>query len=116
MFYRTNRTYIADGLLPRNQSQALHPLPYPDDKNRELQIYYAWWNGVLLGYPERFVDTYCYDFHNELSKPERLIQMRKAKEDFEVYMTGIDKHIEAIGAGLEPPVSDAAWSVIASHL
>lgn len=30
VIYRTSRQYIFNSLLPVNQSQALHPAPYPD--------------------------------------------------------------------------------------
>ena len=53
------------------KAQALHPLPYPDDKTPypdwQEQIYNAWWNGYILGYPERFIDSYCETFHNGLT-------------------------------------------------
>ena len=51
-----------DGFMTTHniQAQALHPLPYPDSEKPEpdwrKQIYNAWWNGVILGYPEYFVD------------------------------------------------------------
>lgn len=79
IIYRNNWEFVNEGLLPKFEvvlyysvcelwrcqlnflkAQALHPLPYPDSKNPEpdwkLQIYNAWWNGVILGYPEYFVD------------------------------------------------------------
>ena len=53
------------------KAQALHPLPYPDDKDPypdwQEQIYNAWWNGYIIGYPERFIDSYCETFHNGLT-------------------------------------------------
>jgi len=40
-------------------------------RDHKLQIYYAWWNGYILGYPEHFIDSYCLSFHNDLPEPDR---------------------------------------------
>jgi hypothetical protein len=89
-------------------SQALHPLPYPGEENPradwENQIYNAWWNGYVLGYPERFIDSYCEEFHNDLSQKEKLIQIKRAKKDCKEHLLRINKPVSEIGMGLEPPV------------
>mmetsp|Transcript_30298 Transcript_30298/g.28939 ORF Transcript_30298/g.28939 Transcript_30298/m.28939 type:complete len:679 (-) Transcript_30298:8-2044(-) len=114
ILYRLNRTYVADSLIPSRMSQALHPLPYPGEENPRAdwqnQIYYAWWNGYMLGYPERFIDSYCEDFHNDLSLQEKLIQINRAKKDCKEYLLKIDKPVAEIRMGLEPPVSDDVWA------
>jgi hypothetical protein len=120
VFYRTNRTYVAESLIPYKESQALHPLPYPDSKNPkpdwEKQIYNAWWNGYMLGYPVRFVDSYCLTFHNGLPKEEKQIQIDLAKKNAFKYMKDINKPVAIIRTGLEPSITDAAWLSIASYM
>ena len=120
VFYRTNRTYVADSLVPFEKTQALHPVPYPDGNNPvpdyELQIYNSWWNGYALGYPERFVQSYCETFHNDLSPEQKHLQIEKAKRDSKAYMKRIKQPVALIGMGLEPPVSDLAWETVVSQI
>ena len=118
VIYRTNRAYVADSLIPVNASQALHPLPYPDAVNPkpdwEAQIYNAWWNGYMLGYPERFVETYCEAFHNGLPLQDKIVQMRRAKANALEFLKAINRPVAAIKIGLEPPISDTAWKSVTS--
>ena len=120
VLYRKNRTYVAESLLPYKESQALHPIPYSDINNPksdwEKQIYHAWWNGYMLGYPVRFVESYCIAFNNGLTKNEKVVQMDLAKEDAIKYLKDINKSVAGIGIGLEPSISDAAWLSIASNM
>jgi len=117
VFYRSAREYVNQGLLPKFESQALHPLPYPDSEKPEpdwkLQIFNAWWNGVMLGYPEYFVDSYCESFHNGLSQDERVVQMRHAKASIVRYLQSIGKSLPVIGRGMEPPIDEAHFQLIA---
>ncbi len=95
IIYRSSRKYIAHSLAPFGQAQALHPAPYPDPEGRpndleadwRLQIYYAWWNGYILGYPEHFVDSYCETFHNGLGSDDKVEEMRRAKTDASDYFS-----------------------------
>jgi hypothetical protein len=116
VIYRASRQYMADGLVPFNSSQALHPAPYPDAANprpdEKMQIYYAWWNGFLLGYPEYFVDSYCETFHNSLSLAERRVQMREAKQSVRQYLSSVGRRQELIRMGLDPPVTPEQMSTI----
>lgn len=116
VIYRTNRAYVAESLIPYNASQALHPLPYPGIVNPkpdwEAQIYNAWWNGYMLGYPEKFVASYCEAFHNGLPLEDKLIQMRRAKVNAVEHLRTIDRPVAEIRLGLEPPISDAAWKSV----
>jgi hypothetical protein len=120
VFYRTNRTYVADSLIPIYESQALHPIPYPNDANPRLdwnmQIYNAWWNGYMLGYPERFVTMYCESFHNGLTLEEKRVQTRLARAGAIDYLKVINRPVAEIRTGLEPPVSEASWSSVINHL
>jgi hypothetical protein len=120
ILYRPNRTYVAEALLPYGISQALHPMPYPDSVNPEpdwkKQIYNAWWNGYMLGYPEQFVNSYCETFHNGLGDYDKKIQVQTAKRDAYAYMARIQKPVAKIGTGLEKPVSDDVWGVIKNQM
>ena len=68
IFYRTKQRPMLDLILPNNTAQALHIAPFPSeagagdstkmDKVQREQIYNSWWNGSLLGYPIRFINSY----------------------------------------------------------
>lgn len=89
IIYRSSRRYLAYSLRPFGQAQALHPAPYPDLKTQQhdwtQQIYNSWWNGYVLGYPLRFVDSYCETFHNGLSLEDKRNAMLSARYDVENY-------------------------------
>lgn len=116
IFYRRSRSYLVDYLLPFNQSQALHPMPYPDSDNPtpdwEEQIYNSWWNGYVLGYPGRFVDSYCESFHNGLEIEGKIFQINKAKHDVKKHF--IDNHKEPVEIkyGLDKPVIEEFWQLL----
>ena len=40
--------------------------PSRHEKERREQVYNSFWNGNLLGYPERFIESYCREFHNDV--------------------------------------------------
>jgi hypothetical protein len=116
MIYRSSRRYIAHGLLPYNQSQALHPAPYPDSANptpdEKMQIFNAWWNGYLLGYPEYFVDSYCESFHNGLDAHEKSAQSRAAKSSVVKFLSSIRHKQEVIRKGLDSPISEDQFKTV----
>ena len=120
VFYRRNRTYVVDSLVPFNISQALHPLPFPEidnlDADYKLQIYNAWWNGYVLGYPERFVNSYCEAFHNGLNIDSKRIEMKKAQNDAKSFMIDKNRSVALIGTGLEPSITDLAWETVISNM
>lgn len=125
VFYRKSREYIYESLLPQHQAQALHPAPYPDSKNprpdEEKQIFYAWWNGFVLGYPEHFIDSYCRSFHNGLTEDERDQQSIVAKKDVKEYFTKLSiqnpsQKVVQIKMGLDPEISEQAWNTILSYI
>lgn len=35
------------------------------------QIFFSWWNGYVLGYPQHFINSYCETFHNGLELEEK---------------------------------------------
>lgn len=112
--YRKSREYLVDALRPfGNVVQALHPMPYPDNtsedklqKDYKEQIYNAWWNGYILGYPQRFIDSYCLDFHNPLSRDDKTIVIEQAKIDVKKYFNIINKQNVVIKSGLDPMVKE----------
>jgi len=116
IFYRRHRSYLVDYLLPFNQSQALHPMPYPNDDNPksdwEKQIYNSWWNGYVLGYPSRFVDSYCESFHNGLNDEDKKIQIIKATKKVKKYFIDNKKEPVIIKYGLDKPVDEDFWKYI----
>jgi len=112
--YRKNKEYLVDALRPfGNVIQALHPMPYPDSSSEETlkkdykeQIYNAWWNGYILGYPQQFIDSYCLDFHNPLSRDDKLIIVEQAKNDVKKYFNVINKQNVVIKSGLDPIIKE----------
>tara|TARA_A100001015_G_C15014892_1_gene724995 strand:+ start:322 stop:2313 length:1992 start_codon:yes stop_codon:yes gene_type:complete len=121
VLFRENRRYLADALLPARQTQALHPVPYPDeagDKERlqrdhHDQVYNSAWNGLVLGYPPRFVDMYCADFHNPLSVREKIDIARKARADLEsTFAEQSHLPLVEIGAGLDAPLDTHSMSLL----
>ncbi len=117
IIYRKEREYVAEGLVPHGkQAQALHPLPYPDSsrltQDHKLQIYNSAWNGLMLGYPDYFVDSYCDTFHNALDLTEKRKQARTAKADFKSYMTKIRKEPLTIHMGLDAPINEKHFDFI----
>jgi hypothetical protein len=128
LFYRANRMYLKNAILPSHIAQALHPMPFPEDEpdihspNRkrlyEEQIYNAAWNGLILGYPEYFVTSYCESFHhNGLSQEERLDQFQQAKRNYEKFIHSelkLRKRIQ-IEMGLDTPISSDQLQFIFDH-
>lgn len=118
VLYRTETAYIADNILPRGTAQALHPMPFPDTsrlvQDHRLQIYNAAWNGLILGYPSRFVLSYCKDFHNDLPGAEKEQIYQTAKRELETLLR--DKYgmssIPTIKVGMVPPVHNLIWDSI----
>ena len=98
-------------MIISGQAQALHIAPYPDSnesdpiKTRQVyreQIYNSWWNGYLLGYPEHFIDSYCFTFYNEqMSLEEKQEQVRLAKRDTKAYFKTMNLKAVTIGIGLD---------------
>lgn len=95
VFYQADSAVIVHSILPVNQTQALHPLPYDppanDDEETKKsvwkeQIYVAAWNGLVLGYPPHFVKSYCVDFHTPLELEYKNEEYEKALADHEQFL------------------------------
>jgi hypothetical protein len=118
--YRVSEAHVADYLLPRYEAQALHPMPFPDtsrlEQDNKEQIYNSAWNGILLGYPERFVRSYCEDFHNDLSKAVKANTFVKAKVDITRFLSGINQTAKVIALGNNAVVKQEFWAFVTSHL
>ena len=99
-------------------------MPYPDEKEPrpdwQRQIYNAWWNGYILGYPERFIDSYCETFHNGLDVDEKMEQARKGKLAVKQYVAASQEagqgRVEGIRMGADPPISEEAWRLLRTLL
>ena len=114
VIFNKKQALLAELLVPYRQAQALHIAPYPDDpadndRIFEIQIYNSWWNGFVLGYPERFIDSYCLDFHNEISTIERGRLMRNAKSDILSVFSEYNLTAAPIQIGLNEDVGFAFW-------
>jgi hypothetical protein len=117
IIFRKSREYLVNALVPFNQSQALHPMPYPNNDNPipdwKLQIYNSWWNGYVLGYPERFIDSYCQSFHNGLDIDLKNIEIKNAKKDVKKYFNkGINKKVTEINFGTDPSISEDYFKLL----
>lgn len=117
VIYRNASAYIAENILPRGTAQALHPMPFPDtsrlDEDHREQIYNAAWNGLLLGYPPRFVTSYCKAFQNDLPEDVKNEIYQKAHDELKVFLkTTYGKTIKSIQLGNDVPVSKEVWDVL----
>jgi hypothetical protein len=82
---------MLDLILPNNTAQALHIVPFPSeagegdnakmDRVLREQIYNSWWNGYLLGYPIRFINSYLTGFHTKLGPGAIQEEMQRAQSD-----------------------------------
>ena len=70
----------------------------------------------MLGYPERFVNSYCEAFHNGLNIDSKRIEMKKAQNDVKLFMIDNNRPVALIGTGLEPSVTDLAWETVISNM
>ncbi len=120
LLFRTSRTYVMQNLLPRGEAQALHPLPFPQTSRLEedyrLQIYNAAWNGLLLGYPPRFVENYCVDFHNDLSVTVKKQLYQRARGNLHRFLGSINQTMELIHLGRDEAISDDTWDFISTFI
>lgn len=111
VIYRPNREVLAEALLPHREAQALHPCPYPREESRhadeEAQIYNSAWNGLVLGYPEYFVQGYCESFHNSLSVPQKRELYEDALSNFDTLLRESGMEQPRIRYGMDRPIADA---------
>jgi len=67
IFYSECSLDHARALLPQGKAQAHHIYPIPDENNKlnydpfMKQLEHSFFNGIALGYPERFIHVYCED-------------------------------------------------------
>lgn len=103
IIYRTKHRNLLHLLLPNNTAQALHIVPFPAeapegdnkrmDKILREQIYNSYWNGYLLGYPVRFIESYLRTFHTKLSQEGIIQEIRRAQNDVSAYF-GKNKNLQ----------------------
>lgn len=100
VLYRTQRPYLKSLLMPQNEAQALHIVPYPNHvaagtrEAHRQQVYNSWWNGRILGYPEAFVRSYCSSMHVDLTDEEKQREMTRAQRDLRNKRINIAKEKE----------------------
>jgi len=80
-------TRVVEALRPHGKAQALHIVPYVDeekDKNNrnkvdvsEEQYRNSFWNGWVLGYPLRFIESYVVTIGGEDIPTARRMQLHK---------------------------------------
>lgn len=76
------------------------------------QIFFSWWNGYVLGYPQHFINSYCESFHNGLDVDEKRLWSAIAKKQVVAYFKNANLSREVIGKGLLPPISEAHLDLI----
>lgn len=95
VFYHKDALPLVRALLPKNVTQALHPLPYElaedaseaeKEKNWKEQIFNAAWNGLILGYPHYFIQRYCEEYHNPLTSEVKALMFEKALKRFHKFI------------------------------
>jgi hypothetical protein len=96
-------------------------MPFPDSnrmaEDHREQIFNAAWNGLILGYPARFVKSYCETFHNDLNVEEKRDIYVIAKREIELFLKEkYNQTIERIRVGLDPPISEDSMQVIQQAL
>jgi hypothetical protein len=121
ILYRAQRRYIVDAMVPKGQSQGLHPVPYPDEANgnpqelardHHLQVYNSFWNGFVLGYPLHSISMYCEDFHNPLTREHKARIAREAHADVQKHFDDSGMHAVKIALGLDKRVPTAVIEAI----
>ena len=94
IFYRSSRKQLLDLIVPNGTAQALHIVPFPSEAGEDphrmdvvlrAQIYNSYWNGYLLGYPVRFIESYLLTFHTSLQQHAIVEEMRRAERDVSLY-------------------------------
>jgi len=120
VFSRSRRTYLKNMLLPRGEAQALHIVPYPNHvtegtkEARRQQVYNSWWNGIVLGYPESFVRSYCNGMHVDLTDAEKRTVMNLAKNElaYKVKMDLDRPNLPPIQIGYDHEVPAEVWGYL----
>lgn len=107
---------------PHREAQALHLLPYVDRARGDVeeqwreQVYNAAWNGHVLGYPSRFVASYCDDFPNDLPLEEKRRVFDQAKRNFAEHVRIQGVEAPAIRLGHDQPVDAEARKILFESL
>jgi len=78
------------------------------------QIFYSWWNGFVLGYPEHFINSYCESFHNGLDVEEKRQWSAIAQKHVKRYFARANLTRPAIAFGLAQPLSRRHMELVLS--
>lgn len=81
------------------------------------QVHNSYFNGILLGYPKRFVESYCNDLQNKLSEGQKREALWNAKTAIaSLVMDGVIKSSDHIRINRTVGISEAKWSFIKQHV
>ena len=69
------------------------------------QIFFSWWNGYVLGYPQHFINSYCETFHNGLELEEKRQWSAIARRHVEKFFRRENLSRPFIRAGLVEPLA-----------
>ncbi len=108
-----------EAIRPHRSAQALHPMPFLEDEPLALklstareQVYNSAYNGFVLGYPDRFVMSYCEGLVGDrLTIEQKREQYRLAKRDYEDEMGSFYE----IKVGLSPGCNKEQLDFIAQY-
>ena len=108
--------------------QALHIVPYPPreqegneasvDAAHMEQVHNSYFNGYILGYPLRFVETYCKDLPNGLTEGQVRHSLAKAKAEVAGLINEgkLQKAQLRIQLNRTQPISVDKWNYIKSKV
>jgi hypothetical protein len=114
--------------IPTTVLQALHIVPYPprgEEENKASidaahmeQVHNSYFNGYILGYPLRFVETYCNDLPNELTEGQVRSALSKAKAEVAhlIKEGTLQKAQLRIRLNRTEPISVEKWNYIKSKV
>ena len=108
--------------------QALHIVPYPPAESEfgiesvnaahEEQVHNSYFNGIILGYPQRFVETYCKDLPNKLNEGQLRRALSRGKDAVARAITSgaVDKEQLHIRINRTAGISNNKWNFIKHYV
>jgi hypothetical protein len=120
VIYHRSQRHVMESLRPHRSAQALHPMPFLDEASDEArlssareQVFNSAFNGLTLGYPERFVRSYCEGLVGDvLSLDEKMRQFQLAVEAFREQFGPTRE----IALGLQEPIAEEHLAFIRAQL
>ena len=102
----------------------MHIVPYPPaveefgqssvDAAHAEQVHNSYFNGIILGYPQRFVETYCKDLPNKLNESQLRRALNAGKDEVaSVIQSGlVQKNDLLMRLNRTEGISAAKWDYI----